>query len=1199
MNNSDILSTNLIRNPVLSKYVPINEQGMKTFEHRKNPYSSSFGHFTYFCSVKTNDHIRKAMQDRILLLDGAMGTMLQQRGQSGNFDHLNLTAPDLVADIHRAYIAAGADIIETNTFSSNRISQQAYGLAEQAAAMAREGARIARAEADRAGRPVWVAGSIGPTAKSLTLATDLAGGGSRPLSFDTMAEIFQEQVAALIEGGVDLLLIETCFDALNAKAALYAVSRVSPGFPAIVSVSPGDRAGRTLTGQTLEAFYTAVRHYPLTAFGLNCSLGAEQLQPLIEQVDRFCDVPVICFPNAGLPNEMGQYDETPEITASLLGKMAAAGLVNIVGGCCGTTPDHIAAVHAVVRGIAPRPFREQEPFLHVSGLQDVTFDVASNNFTLIGERTNVAGSRKFARLIAAGDYESALQVAADQIAGGASVIDINMDDAMLDGPAAMEHFVRQLQNDPAVARAALMIDSSDWNCILAGLKNAQGKCIVNSISLKEGEAAFLAKAREIRRLGAAMVVMAFDEEGQATTLARKTAVCERAYRLLIQAGIPPQEIIFDVNVLSVGTGIAEHDRYGIDFIEAVRWIKQHLPGSYTSGGVSNLSFAFRGNESVRAAMHTVFLYHAIRAGLDMAIVNPAQLKPYDSIDPQLRQAAEDVILASDPEATEHLTALAARYLSLKEQGTVSVQSAASLQPEEQLSADLVAGKAADLEGDVRRCLEKLGSAVKVIEGPLMAGMEQVGDQFGAGKMFLPQVVKSAKVMKDAVALLEPYLTADAETPAERPVVIHATVKGDVHDIGKNITGIVLRCNGFEVIDLGVMVEKEAILAAAEAHHAAMIGVSGLITPSLFQMEELCREMASRGMDTPLFIGGATTSALHTAVKLAPLYDHVFYSPDASAGAVLAKRCLADRSAFERQQHAAQAHLRTLYLRQRHTGETLAGKHRDFAPESYLQPGEYDFNGLGPCELPLEKVLPHFDDRIFRMTWGLKGHEAPALVAEAHALLGKAMQRPEFSIRLSLRFFETHREGDDLVLGDDGIRLPMLRQETGEMRSLADFVPEGPESGPLGLFALSVLDVEKHPAGCQCPACSNEYGLMLRRAVKVTLAEAASQWLDSELMACIRRSDVKVAKPAAGYASFPDHSVKRDILRLLPDADRLGITLTETCAMQPAASICGMIIVHPEASYPNIRHISQSQYDRYAVARGFSPEEARLFLSHLL
>ena len=1144
--------------------------------------------------MNTNEGIRTAMQERILILDGAMGTMLQRRGLSGNFDALNLSDPETVAEVHRAYIEAGADIIETNTFSSNRISQLEYGMDSQAAALARAGAAIARRIADAAPHKVWVAGSVGPTSKSLTMSSDLADASARPLTFDEMAEVYREQIEALIDGGVDLILIETCFDALNAKAALYALSQVRYGFPAIVSVSPGDRNGRTLTGQTIEAFYTAVRHYPLTAFGLNCSLGAEELIPLIETLARFCDVPVSCYPNAGLPNAMGQYDELPQQMAASLHHMAAAGHLNIAGGCCGTTPEHIGAIKDALEGVAPRPLPEPDGLLRVSGLENVTLDVRSNNFTTIGERTNVAGSRKFARLIAAGDYATALQVAASQIESGASVIDINMDDAMLDGPAAMEHFVRQTQNDPSVARAALMIDSSDWNCILAGLKNAQGKCIVNSISLKEGPARFLEKARQIRDLGAAMVVMAFDEEGQATTLDRKIEVCQRAYKLLTSAGIRPEEIIFDVNVLSVGTGIAEHDRYAVDFIEAVRWIKQNLPGCYTSGGISNLSFAFRGNEPVRAAMHTVFLYHAIRAGLDMAIVNPAQLKPYDAIDAPLRDAVEDVILARDSEATERLSTLAAGYLAQKDQPAAASAAEDTRSPQQKLSDDVVAGKAPDLAGDVLRCLEELGTAVQVIEGPLMAGMEQVGEQFGAGKMFLPQVVKSARVMKDAVTVLEPYMQEDDDRTSGRPVVIHATVKGDVHDIGKNIVGLVLRCNGFEVIDLGVMVEKERILAEAEAHHAALIGVSGLITPSLFQMEELCREMAARGLDTPLFIGGATTSALHTAVKLAPLYRYVFHAPDASSAAVMAKRLMTDRPAFEKAQWAEQAHLRDLYDRRNERVQADTPHPRAFAPESYLQPGDCRFDDLISREIPEEEILPFFDERIFRMAWGLKGADAPELVAEARELLA----REHFSIRLALQFFRACREGDTIVL-ETGQRLPMLRQEEGECRSVADYVPEKGTWGPLGVFGICVNDAEPHPDGCDCPACRNEYGHMMRRAVKVTLAEAASQWLDGQLKARIDRPDARVAKPAAGYACFPDHSIKRDLLRLLPDAHWLGISLTETCAMQPAASICGMIIVHPEAGYPDIRRISQVQYDRYAAARGFSPEEARLFLSHLL
>jgi len=1149
---------------------------------------------------------QELLRQRVLRLDGATGTQIQRYTLTeddfrqgvfvdarvplkGNNDCLNLTRPDIITAVHEAYIQAGADIIETNTFSANRISQKEYGLEAHAREMALAGARIARAAADKAARKVWVAGSIGPTSKSLTLAPDIADPAARPYSFDEMAASYREQVEALLEGGVDLLLIETAFDALNVKAALYAVEQVQDDFPVIVSVSVGDRSGRTLTGQTLEAFYTAVRHYPLTAFGVNCSLGADGLLPLVKDIAAFSDVPVICYPNAGLPNELGGYDQTPAQMAAQLAKFD--GLLNIAGGCCGTTPEHIQAIPA----LSPAPLKDPRKELKVSGLEAYLIDTKKRNFTLIGERTNVAGSRKFARLVAAGDYDAALSVAAGQIEGGADIIDINMDDAMLDGPAAMETFVRTLQNDPAVAKAALMIDSSHWECILAGLKNAQGKCIVNSISLKDGEEAFLAKAREIHRLGAAMVVMAFDEEGQATTCARKIAVSERAYRLLTGIGIPAEDIIFDVNVLSIGTGIPEHDRYGVDFIEAVRWIKQNLPGAYTSGGISNLSFAFRGNNPVRSAMHAVFLYHAIRAGLDMAIVNPGMLLQYDDIEPELRTAVEDLILCRTPDASERLMALVAALSSASETsprdpaGLGRSDSAAVISGgaeggvEKSIMQALITGKEEGLETAILAALERLGSAVAVIEGPLMAGMEEVGRRFGEGKMFLPQVVKSAKVMKDAVALLEPYMEAGAET-TRRPVVIHATVKGDVHDIGKNIAGIVLRCNGFEVIDLGVMVDKETILEAAERHHAALIGVSGLITPSLFQMEELCREMAARGLDTPLFIGGATTSALHTAVKLAPIYDHVFYAPDASAGAVLAKKCLRDRAAFEAAQHAEQARIRAL-----HEGRKAmpAADPTSFAPDSYCKIIPAD---IPLTELPLEELVPLFDWSMFRAVWGVR--ESAKLTAEGRAVLDRMVRTGGVSVRLAARFFAARRDGDAIELGP--CRLPMLRQEEAPGRSLADFVPaEG--AGPFGLFAISVHQ-HAHPEGCSCEACRNDYDSMMERAVRVTLAEAASTWLDNRLAQDLPQG-VKVAKPAAGYASCPDHSLKRDILSMLPAG--LEITLTESCAMIPDAAICGFILLHPEAGYPEIRHIRPGQYELYATARGFSPEEAQAFLSHLL
>ncbi len=1152
---------------------------------------------------------QEQLRRAVLRLDGATGTEIQRytlaeedfrRGVfldtavplKGNNECLNLTRPDVIAAVHEAYIKAGADIFETNTFSANRISQKEYGLEAHAREMALAGARLARTAADKVPRKIWVAGSIGPTSKSLTLAPDIARPAERPYSFDEMAASYREQIEALIEGGVDLLLIETAFDALNVKAALYAVETVQEGFPVIVSVSVGDKSGRTLTGQTLEAFYTAVRHYPLSAFGVNCSLGADGLLPLVKEIASFSDVPVICYPNAGLPNELGGYDQTPAQMAAEMARFD--GLLNIAGGCCGTTPDHIRAIPT----LSPAPLKETRKELKVSGLEAYLIDTKKRNFTLIGERTNVAGSRKFARLVAAGDYDAALEVAANQIEGGADIIDINMDDAMLDGPVAMETFVRTLQNDPAVAKAALMIDSSHWECILAGLKNAQGKCIVNSISLKDGEEAFLAKAREIHRLGAAMVVMAFDEEGQATTYERKIAVCERAYRLLTGIGIPAEDLIFDVNVLSIGTGIPEHDRYGIDFIEAVRWIKQNLPGAYTSGGISNLSFAFRGNNPVRSAMHAVFLYHAIRAGLDMAIVNPGMILQYDDIEPQLRTAVEDLILCRNPHATERLSELAAASLTETrppiKSGVTDSSCPAPTGHLSSLESFLLTGREEGLSEAVNAARERLGSAVQVIEGPLMAGMEEVGRRFGEGKMFLPQVVKSAKVMKDAVALLEPYMEA-GEQAAQRPVVIHATVKGDVHDIGKNIAGIVLRCNGFEVVDLGVMVDKETILEAAEKHHAALIGVSGLITPSLFQMEELCREMAARGLDTPLFIGGATTSALHTAVKLAPLYGHVFYAPDASAGAVLAKKCLRDRAAFEAAQHAEQARIRDL-----HEGRkaTPAPAKTGFEAESYLRTIPAD---IPLTEVPLEELVPLFDWSMFRAVWGVK--ENDELTVEGRAVLDRMVRTGSVSVRLAARFFAARRDGDTIDLGP--CRLPMLRQEEAPGRSLADFVPAN-GTGPFGLFAISVHTVQPalrqaqgpqlHPVGCTCEACRNDYDSMMERAVRVTLAEAASTWLDKRLAQGLPEG-ARVAKPAAGYASCPDHSLKRDILGMLPDG--LDITLTESCAMMPDAAICGFVVLHPEAGYPEIRHIGREQYERYKSARGFSPDEARAFLSHLL
>ena len=1169
-----------------------------------------------------------SLKDKIYILDGAMGTMIQKHGAAeadNNSERLNLTRPEVIKKIHKEYIAAGADIIETNTFSANAISQEEYGCSEQAAQMAYEGARIAREAADEAAamaaeigltRKVWVAGSMGPTSKSLSLSPDAGDPAFRTHSFDQMYEAYREQAEALIRGGVDLLLIETCFDALNTKAALAAIADCQSSdepIPVIVSVSVGDRSGRTLTGQTIEAFYTSVCHYPILAFGLNCSLGASELMPLVEDMNRWCTCAVSCYPNAGLPNEMGGYDQSPEEMGQQVREMASRGLVNIVGGCCGTTPDHIRAIAAAVKGISPRTTDIcQTETLTVSGLEAVTVDVINNNFTNVGERTNVAGSRKFARLIAEGKYDEALQIAAKQIEDGAPIIDINMDDAMLDSTKEMERYVRCISNDPAVAKAALMIDSSHWETILAGLKNAQGKCIVNSISLKEGPEEFVRKAKAIKALGAAMVVMAFDEEGQATTYDRKIEICERAYRLLTEeAGVAPHDIIFDANILSIGTGIEEHARYAVDFIEAVRWIKTNLPGALTSGGVSNLSFAFRGNNAVREAMHSAFLYHAIKAGMDMAIVNPSMLQIYDDIEPELLKCVEDVIFDKDPKATERLIEKAAR---MKEEtagqsepghehhctcGCHHSHPAKDLPPvSSRLQTALIKGRTDTLHHDLEEAMQEYGSAVKIIEGPLMEGMETVGKLFGEGKMFLPQVVKSAKVMRDAVEILQPYMdSADTDNKTSKPRIVVATVKGDVHDIGKNIMGIVLTCNGFEVHDLGVMVDKETILEKAVELDADIIAVSGLITPSLFQMEELCREMKSRGMTTPLFIGGATTNALHTAVKLAPLYEHVFHGPDASAAAVMANRCITDRRSFEDEQHSEQRRIREMYHSADHPKEE---KHEDIQIDA--APAVSRPSDITARELKTEDVMPYFDWRMFYAIWGVKyGSTSPEAMelmqlrqdAEEELALGN------FVIKISARFLDACTDGQDIIT--DEIRLPMLRQEKGEGMSLCDYMAheDSGNKSPLGFFTISVKARKAaHEEGCCCPACGNKYEDLIAKTVRMTLAEAASKWLDKELKE-FEQEGMKIIKPAAGYASCPDHTLKRDILKVLSGNYSLGIKLTESCAMIPEASICGLIVMHPQAKYIEVRRISQKQHDEYVARRGMDAASARRFLGHLL
>ena len=1217
---------------------------------------------------QTFKEIRDCLARRILIMDGAMGTRIQAFGLPaesfhkgrfaswpvslvGNNDVLCLTAPEVIKDIHRLYIEAGADIIATNTFSSNRISQQEYGCADIAAEMAREGARLAREVADNYienstlkienghhlnlqssifnKKRIYVAGSMGPTAKSLTLPSDMGNPARRAVSFDEMAEAYREQAEALLEGGADFLLLETCYDALNTKAALYAISDINRRFhreiPVMVSVTINDRSGRTLTGQTLWAFYTSVCHYPyLLSFGLNCSFGVTDLRPFVEQLSANVPLPISIYPNAGLPNQMGEYEELPDYTAAHLRKMAEDGLVNIAGGCCGTDEHHIKAIAEALRDIKPRTIPSADKKLRVSGLEPLLIDRETQNFTNVGERTNVAGSRRFARLIAEKQYGEALSVARQQIEGGATVIDINMDDAMLDSREEMQTFCRHISGEPAVGKAVLMIDSSDWPTILAGLKNAQGKCIVNSISLKAGEQDFLAKALDLRQLGAAVVVMAFDEEGQATTYERKIVIARRAYDLLVGIGFPPQDIIFDVNILSVGTGIKEHQAYAVDFIRAVEWIKQNLPYAKTSGGVSNLSFAFRGNNKVREAMHSVFLYHAIRAGLDMAIVNPSMLQVYDDIEPRLLHAVEDVILNTDDEATERLLncPLPAPPLgegqgrgsgneALPQRGQLPVGSGAIGElategregaVEQRLLSALTKGDSSHLAEDIPEALAKYGEPIKVIEGPLMQAMEHIGVLFGEGKMFLPQVVKSAQVMKDAVALLpiQDSSSPSGESEGGFPCVVLATANGDVHDIGKNIVSIVLACNGFEVIDLGVMVPCETILDATRQHKPVLVGISGLITPSLKEMEKLCEMFQREHLNVPILVGGATTSAVHTAVKLAPLYDGlVLYGGDASHTSVLAKRLTTNSAHFIEQIKEEQKQIRDAWdehhapLTPYQEANRLCEKVKKLKCEkvNVLRKAQAQAEQCSMFNVQLTKLLPLIDWRMFLLFWGFKGETLPQLLVNPEAektlregkkFLETLIQEDKLKVEALYKEEAAIRRGNDIVLCEDGQLLPMLRSQTAayHYRCLADYFDEEVPS-PIGLFLVTARPTQDF---------SDETERLMAHALCARLAEAGAEWLDEK---------VKRLKVAFGYATCPDHSLKRIVFDRLKAEEKLDVTLTDHYSIMPSTSVCGLFINHPEAKYFPVGRIDREQLADYCQRRGISIEEGEQLLSKFI
>lgn len=1172
------------------------------------------------------EKIQDAVRSRILILDGAMGTAIQRYGLTeeefrgeefgihpvplkGNNDILNLTRPEVIREIHRAYIEAGADIITANTFNSNVVSQEEYRTEGLVYRLNREGTRIAREEVETAGRTVYVAGSMGPTSRTLSLSPDADRPEYRPVDFDTLAATYEEQAEGLIDGGADLLLVETVFDGLNAKAALYAIERAQrrkrTALPVMLSATVNDKSGRTLTGQSLDALYTAVAHYPLFAFGLNCSFGATDLLPFIQALDREVACPLSVYPNAGLPNAMGEYDESPALTADCLRQMAEQGRVNIAGGCCGTTPAHIAAIRQALAGVPPRRLPEFPRVLAVSGLERVIVDKEHYNFVNVGERTNVAGSAKFAKLIRAKAYEEAAQIARRQIEDGASVIDINMDDAMLDSAAEMETFVRYISNEPDIARAALMIDSSDWGTLLAGLKNAQGKCIVNSISLKEGEDSFVEKAREIRRLGAAVVVMAFDEQGQAVTYERKIEICARAFRLLQeQAGFRAEDIIFDANILAVGTGMEEHNRYAADYIRAVAWIKKNLPGCRTSGGVSNLSFAFRGNNPVREAMHSVFLYHAIRAGLDMAIVNPGMLQVYDEIEPRLLQAVEDVVLDRRPDATERLIEVAEEIKERQAaaQGGTTAEEWRGRPLTERLAYALAKGRTEYLERDLQEALEAYGSAVAVIEGPLMQGMEQVGALFGEGKMFLPQVVKSAKVMKSAVELLQPEIEKsnpkEGQTPVQRPRILLATAKGDVHDIGKNIVHSVLTCNNYEAIDLGVMVENRQIVEAAREYGADIIGVSGLITPSLSEMEGLCEALQREGLNIPLIVGGATTSSVHTAVKLAPKYGYcVVHGGDASRTATLVKRLLTDRKGTIYRILEEQEEIR----RQYYAGKAPLLPYREalahapaFPAESYAQPDGFGEDNLTGKHIGLETFMGYIDWTPFFHFWGFKGkypeivysnEEAERIYESALKVLSETVTDGSFDASVIVRFFDAHAENDDIVLAN-GCRLPMLRQQTGDScLSLADYIsPDAGRKSAVGLFVLKVEDTRRTKE-------DKEFDRLLRESLCARLTEALAEWMQEQVS-----GDVRMIRPAFGYSACPDHSLKQLVFEQLDAPTQIGVSLTESYAIVPTTALCGLLIAHPEARYFSIGAIGKDQLEDYCTRRHISWEEGKRLLN---
>jgi len=1222
------------------------------------------------------DELTAALRQRIMVIDGAMGTAIQRdrpdeagyRGErfmewptalQGNNDLLNLTQPEIIEGIHREYLQAGADILETNTFNANAVSLSDYDMHELAYELNYAGAALARKACDEFStpeRPRYVAGAIGPTTRTASISPDVNDPGARNVSYDQLVAAYLEAANGLVDGGADLLIVETIFDSLNAKAAVFALETLFEDrgrrWPVIISGTITDASGRTLSGQVTEAFWNAIRHAKPIAVGLNCALGAPEMRPYIAEMARIADTFVSCYPNAGLPNAFGEYDESPERQAGYIAEFAEAGLVNLVGGCCGTAPPHIAEIAKVVEGKPPRELPEIPVATRLAGLEPLNI-TDDSLFVNIGERTNITGSARFRNLIKAEDYDTALSVALQQVEVGAQVIDINMDEGMIDGVAAMDRFTKLIAAEPDISRVPVMIDSSKWEVIEAGLKNVQGKPIVNSISMKEGEEKFIREARLCRKYGAAVVVMAFDERGQADNLERRKEICGRAYRILTEeVGFPAEDIIFDPNCFALATGIEEHATYGIDFIEACAWIKENLPGVHISGGISNVSFSFRGNNPVREAIHSVFLFHAIKAGLDMGIVNAGALVPYDSVDPELRERIEDVVLNRREDAAERLLEIAERFNS-KEDRTDDRAAAEwrSLPVRERITHALVKGIDANVDADTEELRAEIAAAggrpIEVIEGPLMDGMNVVGDLFGAGKMFLPQVVKSARVMKKAVAYLLPYIEAEKELSGVTSVedtngtIIMATVKGDVHDIGKNIVGVVLQCNNYKVIDLGVMVPAQKILDAAKEHNADIIGLSGLITPSLDEMVNFAVEMERQGLEIPLLIGGATTSRAHTAVKVAPRRTGpVVWVKDASRSVPVAAALLDDKQrpalleateadyAALRERHAQKSERPMLTLEKARANRTPI----EWAGYTPPVPAQ----GLGVRELldyDLAELREYIDWQPFFNAWEMKGRfpdilnnpvsgeTARKLYDDAQEMLDTLIKEKWLTANGVIGFFPANAVGDDIEVYTDETRtevmttLHNLRQQ-GEHRSgipnrsLGDYI--APKDTGLadyvGAFAVTT-GLGSHVKIDEFKAANDDYSAILLESLADRLAEAFAErmhqrvrkefWgfqpdeqLDNE--ALIDEKYVGI-RPAPGYPACPEHTEKTTLWELMDVKERTGIELTESMAMWPGAAVSGWYFSHPQSQYFVVGRIAQDQVADYAKRKGWTLQEAERWL----